>query len=515
MVCTILLFGLVPESVFAVSNNVSVTIPTFKITLNGTQVDNTYRKYPFLVYKGITYFPMTYYDCRFLGLETEWSAVEGLRIKQSDIASSYHQDKQTLKNSNNYSASVQTRTVKVNGKIIDSSRETYPLLSFRNVTYFPMTWRFCVNEFGWKYDFHATKGLTIQSGNAIVKEINLEIKPKFIDDESSIVYRSFTLAGGYFYYEGENGVIYQVPVDNPNKLKKVYQLPEWSYGSDGQLVWAGLGNEDGVAILHYHQGGAIMGYDVRVYFNNDGTYIERYDENTNIKVPYEDKTVFVYVGPFSDNGNMHITSTTGDAIQIGDPDCYYVGDLEVVGDDIYVRGRTYDEKHKEQYGIYQVNIKTNKTTLLTNQNVMTFEIMEDNIYFVGEDGTLNCRSLNGGNAVAVKICAQRLSQEFRPVFLHGSVFYVSTTAGKPMLYKLFTDASLNPGAEVTGLTEMNGYLLATFKEESSTKYRLMVFDKTGKAVLKTADVAQNVTIDNGTLCYINSEGKVCMTELPR
>ena len=40
---------------------------------------------------------------------------------------------------------------------------TYCLLVFRNVTYFPLTWRFAVDEFGWNYDYKELTGLTIRS----------------------------------------------------------------------------------------------------------------------------------------------------------------------------------------------------------------------------------------------------------------------------------------------------------------------------------------------------------------
>ena len=38
--------------------------------------------------------------------------------------------------------------ITVNGKTINNDEEPYPLLVFRDVTYFPLTWRFAVDEFG-------------------------------------------------------------------------------------------------------------------------------------------------------------------------------------------------------------------------------------------------------------------------------------------------------------------------------------------------------------------------------
>lgn len=62
---------------------VNVTLPAFTVTLNGIEADSVQSQYPFLVYKDITYVPMTYHDARLLGLETKWTAQEGLVINKA------------------------------------------------------------------------------------------------------------------------------------------------------------------------------------------------------------------------------------------------------------------------------------------------------------------------------------------------------------------------------------------------------------------------------------------------
>lgn len=69
----------------AAEASVKVTLPNFEVSLNGHQVENKYREYPLLVYRGITYFPMTWSDTRLLGLEATWSTAAGLNIKQSRV----------------------------------------------------------------------------------------------------------------------------------------------------------------------------------------------------------------------------------------------------------------------------------------------------------------------------------------------------------------------------------------------------------------------------------------------
>ena len=82
------------------AKSVPVTLPTFDVTLNGTVVENNNRQYPLLVYNNITYVPMTYYDCRFLGLETAWNQKDGLGIIKSDLTGAYYDYKTAKKNNN-------------------------------------------------------------------------------------------------------------------------------------------------------------------------------------------------------------------------------------------------------------------------------------------------------------------------------------------------------------------------------------------------------------------------------
>ena len=138
-------------------------LPDFPIMLNEVEMpDMAYTKYPLLVYKDITYFPMTWYNCRMLGLETEWSDAKGLAIWQNDALTSsigyYPQDKA---NAQTVAVSVPDFGVTVNGQVVDNSKEQYPLLIFRDVTYFPLTWRFAHDSFGWDYTFDQTNGLVI------------------------------------------------------------------------------------------------------------------------------------------------------------------------------------------------------------------------------------------------------------------------------------------------------------------------------------------------------------------
>lgn len=166
-VCTALLaMGIFTSP--ALAADVSVTLPTFPVTLNGVTMEQSKNQYPMLVYKDITYVPMTWADTRLLGLESNWTKDGGLVIgkantiqDQATAKNAYKPYKTSTANKNSYQAVTASGKITVNGKSITNSSEPYPLLVFRDVTYFPLTWRFAVNEFGWDYNFDQKKGLVV------------------------------------------------------------------------------------------------------------------------------------------------------------------------------------------------------------------------------------------------------------------------------------------------------------------------------------------------------------------
>ena len=65
----VIVMALPTISVFAKETAV---LPAFEVSFNGQLVESNYRQFPLIVYKDITYVPMTYFDCRSLGLTTNW-----------------------------------------------------------------------------------------------------------------------------------------------------------------------------------------------------------------------------------------------------------------------------------------------------------------------------------------------------------------------------------------------------------------------------------------------------------
>lgn len=160
-----------PTAALAASQQVRVTLPDFPVTVNGMQIDNKYSQYPLIVYQDITYFPMTYHSSRFLNVKINWYENKQVLFigKAEEQEKVLQMEKTTKPNQKSYVAIIPTYEIAVNTtnsrNFLNNSKEPYPILNFRDVTYFPLIWRFAVEEFGWEYSFDVKEGLVIKSGD--------------------------------------------------------------------------------------------------------------------------------------------------------------------------------------------------------------------------------------------------------------------------------------------------------------------------------------------------------------
>ena len=166
---------LFPTAVYAKS--APVTIPNFPVTVNGQTMESTYNQYPLLLYKDITYFPMAYDYARFLGVKANWYETcreyGGKSVLFVGVAEERAKELQIISaktpNQKRYTATVAEYGIALNTiiakKFLNNLKEEYPILNFRGVTYFPLTWRFAVEEFGWNYSYDKQNGLQIESGD--------------------------------------------------------------------------------------------------------------------------------------------------------------------------------------------------------------------------------------------------------------------------------------------------------------------------------------------------------------
>lgn len=236
MLVFFLALNLNPAPAEGAEKDVPVTLPTFPVTLNGVKIDNAYSQYPLLVYKDITYVPMTYHGSRFLHLKANWYNNEYRNSQILFVGYSEDYEKEwngypmTEKNKSSLTAVIPSYKIAVNTldeqEFIDNQTEEYPLLNFRGVTYFPLIWRFAVDEFGWQYSFDWQMGLIINSTDQLKAELedeeyfsssmpsaSLTVKDYVYNDQKDAYagYPRTNLGGATFVYQkqGEEKVYFK------------------------------------------------------------------------------------------------------------------------------------------------------------------------------------------------------------------------------------------------------------------------------------------------------------------
>ncbi|MBR5528293.1 MAG: hypothetical protein IKV97_04755 [Clostridia bacterium] len=158
--------------VCADDSRVTAVIPDYQVVIDGSSVYYADSLYPFLNYKGITYFPMTYDYCHAMDLTTGY-------LKHSAFMVAYQPSDgelpvyETVANTKYNTALIPTYNIYINGKKADNKNAEYPLINFRDITYFPMTWDYAVDEFGWQLTFE-NGILEINTGNNNARAFYIE-----------------------------------------------------------------------------------------------------------------------------------------------------------------------------------------------------------------------------------------------------------------------------------------------------------------------------------------------------
>ena len=160
--CIALAFSLLPQADAAMRADVV----TAKVTLNGQVIDNKNAKYPLLSYSNITYFPMTYHLSRFMGVSADWNnGSKTLDITAGGARTAYAAET-GKKQSGSVSVTLPSYKISVNGAQINNKEEKYPIFNYNGITYFPLTWAYAVDSFGWSYQWDAVNGLRIDTSSA-------------------------------------------------------------------------------------------------------------------------------------------------------------------------------------------------------------------------------------------------------------------------------------------------------------------------------------------------------------
>ena len=526
---------LLPASLpaIAVSGSVNVTLPSFEVTLNGTEIDNDYSQYPLIIYNDITYFPMTYYDCRFLGLKTGWEdAQRGLFIDTTGIQGSYNPYTQKSKNAKSAKAQIAAFPITVNGKAIDNAKEEYPLLLFRNVTYFPMTWRFCVDEFNWQYSFSTQDGLIISSSYAIRQYDSLP--GRAVSDNPN----DAATDGEYVYYAADAGRIMSTPLNDIAHAKEVFQLPIDDFLGD-YYCRPTIFERDGKVFLSYHLGGASMGSSY-LYLLEGTNEARKLDSSTSKILLLADKQFRLHLGSMPGSMNLFMMvddqwQSLGDENYIygynwsilpsgngsGTPtDCFYYDS----GEYLYTLGFNLAKAQDpaEKNGIFRINISTNENLRITpaDLQIAYFTADDSYIYYCDDfnfyrydlktsDHELFCTFSSDGQKV----------ESFAA--LNGSLF-VKTSDNSAFSKLWLIEANgefhfLDNTSYIADFAVKDGYLVAVCKAVAETAPRLLVFNEKGSIAFQSYDGCNlsSVAIKNKTIYYYNlTTQKVCSSKLP-
>ena len=205
LISALIFLILVPSIMFAETSEVNVIIPDFDVNVNGAKIDTEHSQYPVISYRNITYFPMTSDYLAGIGLDLKFSSENGLNIDVKNEVGVLEQKFLGAFNTlgSSHVAQIAPFPVKVNGTIIDNNQEVYPVLLYKNITYFPMTWRFAVTEFGWttSWDESTGFGITVKSTDAAEDNLNIDK----ITSGNQVDNSDITLFDGYTMIEVDGG----------------------------------------------------------------------------------------------------------------------------------------------------------------------------------------------------------------------------------------------------------------------------------------------------------------------
>ena len=504
-----------PAAAWAASPNVSVTLPDFPVQLNGTAVDNTHRAYPLLVYDGITYFPMTYHDCRYLGVETDWSEESGLVIQQSGVSAAYHDYAQNARNGRRYQATLPDFAVTVAGQRIDNANERYPLLTFRGVTYFPLTWHYAVDIFGWDYTYDDQNGLSITSSNPHPQP--LALKDPF---DQEWPYASLALADDTCYYRGSDGILWRHDLASGAE-KAVFEFPE------GVMAGHALGGINKTAQgleITYHIGGAVMGTSYHLRLNADGstTQLNHYAYSADLETADGIK-ITMFQGPAIFNNTVEVCFPGEDWRSLDLPtgsyglftisNGYYPSNsFHIDGHDLYLQASLDGQPNR----ICRIDLDTSELTVLSDREARQFVVASQMIYFSNGNDVYQL-PIKGGTSVKVLTgIAPNADMILTPyegtqLALVGEQLYIALadTAEEESvschLYRLDSPQPINGDSAVYSLMAQENYLVCRFQDSADTAYRAMVLDEAGRIVYKTSDAIASPSIDQGRLAYLLCE----------
>lgn len=213
-----LLVMLIPS--IASAAEVDIETVHFHVVINGHRVENNYRKYPLIFYNSITYFPMTYNDCAYLGISNTWSPEKGNIIEKAAPFGFYDDSLDPLNQGTEVKgkAKIVTSPVTILGTQLNNEAEQYPILSYKDVLYFPLTWDWA-QKFGWtvelnSYNLEITTAGFARKGKVVIYDVAHGGAEKVVDNlyYSKSDYHTKTSTGN-IYSPSKNYTFYKDPIE--------------------------------------------------------------------------------------------------------------------------------------------------------------------------------------------------------------------------------------------------------------------------------------------------------------
>lgn len=525
--CAALTLGLAPAAHAA--GSIRVTLPRFAVTLGGQTIDPAREEYPFLVYKGITYLPLTYYGCRLLGLYEKWTSEGGLVISDAGAKGQYESTPRRSSNSGALYARKAAGKITLCGESIDNRYEEYPFLLFRDITYLPMTWANMHERLGCAYSFDGKTGLVIDRAQST--------------DGAALylpIYRDGDMTGavaaweGWFWFQDGEGWISRVPMAGGAR-EKLFELPANAYLSDNVRAMASLTVRDGKLYMTYHLGGATMGHDEQFRFNADGSYV-LLTKSSGAVGEFDDMLLLANCQLMPTPDNLRVSRDGGETWEkFGAEDYIYGWAYHAekdgaasggrgTGDTIYRSGNgawllatfvpNWGKEEKDANGEYperfsnvcRVDLTSGRTEAVTGP-AQRFQIVDDVIWYIDFDGALHRCALDSSDERELLLPTARVSD----FCVDGDTVYLVTQrldSDQSARY-LAVNRTGGTGEVVTYQTDAlraiqldRGYLTALFEGGDGTGGGLAVF-RNGEKIyeLRGPDILA-AGVSGGKLYYV-------------
>lgn len=433
------------------------------VEIDGHSYREGQMSYPLIRKNNTVYLPLTAENLAVLGLKYEFKQGKLEFTKVSSLSAedsfpSLSEDLPDTPKSFDY-------LVNLCGVAIDSQ---YPVLKYKHILYFPLTWKNCAEILHWDYHWNGTH-LVIGTEK----------------DNSLTPQENFTVAGEDGCYHLDGAILYQENAQGERKV--IYRLPETATQVEMNIV-------QGKLYLHYYLGHSPQSPQRQVVFEGNprelysGKY--RYFSNENQEYLLRNEILRSNLALLKDGEEVDFTQSK------------YVFRTGVNGWNVFTQ--SYGNLFREQQflastdgrkfdRIVSVDRQGNVKEILQDSFLIGFTTFKNHLMVWNDYGIYTYDPHTASKKVLVHTDALRVFPSEEPIYLHQNNFLYQ---GKE---------NVNPMGQVDSITEtVDGEKTYTiFQFRGDGKYRTMVLCN-GKFVLKTDISVDHPTILDGKLYYYNN-----------